>query len=161
MKYKSKPIILAALFGLSALLLSSCASIVNGTTQDETITSVPRGAHVMIDGEHYGNTPVTATLRRKKEHNIEIMLPGYQPAKFTMEQHVSGWYFGNILLGGIVGLIVDYADGAIYKLEPSKIHNFTNDSYTKSNPNTITVIMAKNLPARMKLHKIGQLKRRA
>lgn len=160
MKYKSKTAILCLLFGFGALLLSSCASIVNGTTQDETITSVPRGAHVKIDGRYYGNTPVTASLRRKKEHDVEIMLPGYQPAKFTMEQHISGWYFGNLLIGGLVGLIVDYADGSIYKLEPSNMHAFTDASLTKKGNKTISVILAKNVPRHMKLHKIGQLKKR-
>jgi hypothetical protein len=36
---------------------------------------------------------------------------------------VDGWYFGNLLFGGLIGLlIVDPATGAMYKLEPNEIN---------------------------------------
>jgi hypothetical protein len=35
---------------------------------------------------------------------------------------VSGWYFGNLLFGGVIGmLIVDPLTGAMYNLTPEKI----------------------------------------
>jgi len=149
------------LFGAVAILLSGCASIVHGTTQEETFRSIPRGAHVKIDGRYFGDTPVTAKLSRKKVHQVEVNLPGYQPANFELQQHVSGWYFGNIVFGGLIGIVVDYADGAIYVLEPSQLQNYTGTKLQPHSDNTVTVIMAHNVAPRYRGHKIGQLKKRA
>ncbi len=35
---------------------------------------------------------------------------------------MSGWYIANILIGGIIGFIVDAADGAMFNQSPSQIH---------------------------------------
>ena len=150
--------LLSVLLGASVLMLSGCASIVHGTSQNETFRSVPTGAQVKIDGQSYGNTPVTANLKRKQTHTVEIDLPGYQPAQFTLEKSVSGWYFGNILFGGVIGLVVDGVDGAIYTLEPSALSNNT-DNQLQNKDNTITIVFSNNVPAQDKQHKVGQLKK--
>jgi hypothetical protein len=39
-----------------------------------------------------------------------------------LDSTLSGWYFGNILIGGLIGLlIVDPLTGAMYDLEPENI----------------------------------------
>jgi hypothetical protein len=49
-------------------------------------------------------------------------LPGYSQAEIKLDSSVSGWYFGNLLLGGLIGmLIVDPLTGAMYNLTPEKI----------------------------------------
>ena len=152
-------VLLSMLFGATVLMLNGCASIVHGVSQKETFKSVPNGAQVKIDGQSYGNTPVTAKLKRKKTHLVDINLPGYQPAQFRLDKRVSGWFFGNLLLGGVVGIVVDSVDGAIYTLEPSELTNDSDDQLQEGKHNTITIVLAKQVPAKSKQNKIGQLKK--
>jgi uncharacterized protein YceK len=49
----------------STLLLTGCASIVNGSKQKVKISSTPGGAAVRIDGASTGVTPTVADLSRK------------------------------------------------------------------------------------------------
>jgi len=57
---------------IAFLLLSACATMFYGTTQEVPVTSVPDGAEVRIQGKLIGNTPVTITLDRKPDHELEI-----------------------------------------------------------------------------------------
>lgn len=34
---------------------------------------------------------------------------------------MDGWYLGNLLFGGLIGLIVDAANGSMYKLTPDQV----------------------------------------
>ena len=58
--------------GAAALMLSGCASIFNGKTQEVTVSSVPEGAIASVtngagDQIHTGATPVTLTLNRGQQ----------------------------------------------------------------------------------------------
>ena len=45
-------------------------------------------------------------------------MKGYETKKVNVECKLNGWYFGNIVIGGLLGfLIIDPATGAMYKLE--------------------------------------------
>lgn len=43
------------------------------------------------------------------------------PYEATLSKQLSGWVFGNIVFGGIIGLAVDAISGSIYKLTPDQI----------------------------------------
>ncbi|HEX5209666.1 MAG TPA: PEGA domain-containing protein [Steroidobacteraceae bacterium] len=116
-----RPITVSALTCLSALTLASCASIIHGTHQDVGITSVPTGAAVTVDNVSSGTTPVVAKLSRKDNHVVRVTLAGYQPYDMTLTRGVSGWVWGNIVFGGLVGLAVDAIDGGMYKLTPEQL----------------------------------------
>jgi hypothetical protein len=106
---------------LVPVLLSACASIVSGTKQQVSLQSTPDGATVSVDGQQLGSTPITTELRRKDEHTVRIELPGYQPYELTLTKHTNGWVFGNIVFGGLIGVIIDASNGAMYKLEPAQV----------------------------------------
>ena len=91
----------------SSLALSACASIMHGTSQDVGISSTPTSASVSIDNSDKGQTPFVAKLSRKDNHVIHIAADGYQPADLTLTHSTSGWVWGNLLFGGIIGLAVD------------------------------------------------------
>lgn len=116
-----RPITVSALTFLSTLTLASCASIIHGTHQDVGITSVPTGAAVTVDNMQSGTTPVVAKLSRKDNHVVRVTLAGYQPYDMTLTRGVSGWVWGNIAFGGLVGLAVDAIDGGMYKLTPEQL----------------------------------------
>ncbi len=113
--------ILIATLSIS-LLLPSCASIVSGSKQNISFNSTPAGAIVWVDNVNLGVTPVTAKLERsKKDQKVKIELQGYKPYELTLTRKTNGWIWGNILFGGIIGIIVDSSSGAMYRLTPDQI----------------------------------------
>ena len=104
-----------------AVFLSACATIMQGTTQQVSISSSPTGAKVTIDQREFGSTPVIADLKRKDNHVVQITMDGYEPYQVSLSRGVSGWVAGNIVFGGIIGLAVDAITGGMYKLTPEQI----------------------------------------
>ena len=104
-----------------SLSLSGCATILHGSRQDVGFSSNPTGANVTINGENFGKTPTVVKLKRKDMHAVKIMLDGYMPYEVVLTRKVDGWIAGNIIFGGIIGLIIDAADGAMYKLSPEQL----------------------------------------
>ena|SRR5712691_7888642 len=43
------------------------------------------------------------------------------PFDMTLTRSVSGWVWGNIVFGGLIGLAVDAIDGAFYNLSPEQV----------------------------------------
>jgi hypothetical protein len=106
---------------ITVVAISGCATVVHGTRQEVGISSAPTGAEVWIDNIKVGETPVVAKLRRKDTHTVQLMLPGYQPYETTITRNVSGWVWGNIAIGGLIGLGVDAISGGMYKLSPEQV----------------------------------------
>jgi hypothetical protein len=48
-------------------------------------------------------------------------MAGYQPIDLTLTRSVSGWVWGNVAFGGLIGLAVDAIDGGMYKLSPEQL----------------------------------------
>jgi hypothetical protein len=115
------------LIALVAVLSTGCASIVHQTTQQIPVASNPPGAAVTVACGDVNNdpklvTPTVVTVHRKPSHcSISLNKDGYQPAEVALARKMSGWYLGNILFGGIIGLIVDAANGAMYQRTPAKV----------------------------------------
>jgi hypothetical protein len=117
------------------LLLASapgCASIISGRTSQVKIDSHPRNAHVSIrdhEGSQVaqGTTPATVELKRGRtwlrpaRYTATISKPGYQTVQAPIRSTLNPWVFGNILLGGPVGLAVDGTTGAGWRPNPNEI----------------------------------------
>lgn len=51
------------------------------------------------------------------DYRIKVTKPGFNDIYATLQHSIDGWYWGNIIFGGLIGmLIVDPATGAMYKL---------------------------------------------
>lgn len=119
---------------LSVLFLSSCASIVSKSTYPVMITSNPGDAEVEIinkRGHLYaeGITPLTVRLKAGSSffsqecYTVNFRKPGYRDVSLMLTCSIDGWYFGNLLLGGLIGmLIIDPATGAMWKLDYDVLH---------------------------------------
>jgi hypothetical protein len=105
----------------AALGLSACATIIHSPRQEVGIASTPSGGTVSIDNAERGKTPLVAKLSRKDEHVLRIEMAGYQPFEATLTRKVSGWVWGNLVFGGLVGLAVDAVSGSMYKLSPEQV----------------------------------------
>jgi len=101
--------------------LLECATIMHGTTQKIGIGSNPSGASVSINGASVGQTPLFYDLKRKDNYIVKIELSGYLLYETTITRKVSGWVWGNILFGGLIGLAVDAITGGLYNLTPEQL----------------------------------------
>jgi hypothetical protein len=101
---------------------SGCATIVSGRTQDVMIRSNPPGATVKIDEIVTGTTPMVANLLRKKRHSIHMAKTGYVDVSYATTRGFNWWYIGNLVFGGIIGLLVDPISGSIFSVEPEEIN---------------------------------------
>ncbi|MGF7163072.1 hypothetical protein FHS85_004730 [Rhodoligotrophos appendicifer] len=106
--------------GLLALGLSvsGCATIVNGTTQSIAIATPPvSGAQCDLsssEGKWSVVTPGVVTVSRSKSAiDIQCNAPGYQTAVSLIPSNFEGWTAGNLVFGGVIGLGVDAATGAM------------------------------------------------
>ena len=68
---------------------------------------------------------MTVTLKKGRgyfkpeNYTVRFTKEGFQPRELKCEGEVNGWYFGNIIFGGLIGLLaVDPATGAMYTLKP-------------------------------------------
>ena len=101
-------------------LFSSCATIISGTT-----------ATVQIDGKFtepmtittsfqtYEEVVLPAEVKIKRQHldgqHIKISSPNYTYEDIILNRQTNGWAFGNILIGGLIGLGVDLGTNAVSK----------------------------------------------
>lgn len=106
---------------LLTFILTNCGTIMQGSKQQVGISSNPSNADVSINGQSKGTTPVSVDLKRKDSHMIRLELAGYEPYETTLTRKTSGWVWGNIVFGGLIGLAVDAAAGGMYKLTPEQI----------------------------------------
>ena len=107
---------------LSVLLLTGCATIAHGPNQSVVFTSMPAGATVEVDGKVRGTTPTTVVLpREKKTYDVRVTKDGYMEATAQLIAEVSGWIWGNLAIGGLFGIVVDMATGAMNNLTPERL----------------------------------------
>lgn len=128
--------IMVSLCAISVLFLfTGCASIVDGGAKKVQIKSNPSGAKFTIYDKkgkvvESRTTPATVALDRSGgyfcgiEYKMVFESPGYYPGETKLSSSMNGWYFGNIIFGGLIGiLIVDPATGAMFTLP--KEFNYT------------------------------------
>jgi hypothetical protein len=74
------------------------------------------------------NTPGVVTLKRNRRYfmparyTATFVAPGYEPAHVPLRSTLNPWILGNVVVGGIPGLIVDNATGAAWKPRRAEIH---------------------------------------
>lgn len=140
------------------LLTSSCATIISGSKQNVKFSSNPTTATIFIDEIEVGKTPFEIKLARKSEHSVMIKLEGYQTYETKLTKKFNAWYVGNILLGGLIGLIIDPITGAMYNLTPDQVNAQMNKGTAfKSNGKDVHVAVALDIDTSWK--KVGQLEK--
>lgn len=106
-----------------AMLMSGCASIVNGTNQSLSVEARNKGEQVAganckltnDKGTWFINSPGSATVHRSfEELAVRCEKEGIAPGLVSVKSSTKGMAFGNILFGGLIGAGVDIANGAAY-----------------------------------------------
>ena len=149
---------LTRLFALCALVISvsSCATIFTATKYQVAFNTTPEGAGITIENREgkvifEGVTPTNVKLKssagymKKEEYKITFTKEGYAQKVVNISAELDGWYIGNIMLGGIIGmLIVDPASGAMYKI--AKEDRIINETLQPTNEQALQVYDINNLP---------------
>lgn len=124
-----KNIAVKALSAAMVVSLSGCASIVSKSSWPVTIQSTPTGARCVVTNNkgvaiHSGETPMMVTVESgsgffsKARYSISCNKDGFDAGHSDLSAHMNGWYWGNIVFGGVIGLlIVDPATGAMWKMD--------------------------------------------
>lgn len=142
------------------LLFSSCATIVSGSKQKISFASTPSAASIFIDEVEVGKTPFELKLARNSEHAVMLKLEGYQTYQTKLTKKFNAWYLGNILIGGIIGLVIDPITGAMYNLSPDQINaQLSKGTVYNSNQKGVYIAVALNVDPNWK--KVGQLEKTA
>jgi hypothetical protein len=151
---------LVPLAGLVAV--AACASIIHGGHENVTFGTTPPGAKVVVDDSTFGVTPTTVTLARKRAHTLRIELAGYKPYELKIRRRTSDWVFGNLFLGGVIGVAIDLGTGAMFKLSPKDVQaSLTSaaDSTASITTHGDRLIVAVVLRPDPSWQKVGQLTR--
>ncbi|KPH82133.1 translation initiation factor 2 [Bosea vaviloviae] len=109
-----------------ALSVSACGTVTRGSNEDVTFNSEPPGAKVLTStGLVCNATPCTFPISRKQEFIATFELPGHHSQQVAVKTEVSGGgaagMAGNILVGGVVGIVVDASTGATLDHSPNPV----------------------------------------
>jgi hypothetical protein len=153
------------------ITFTSCASIVSSSKWPLTVKTTPAGAQVQITNRRgisvfTGQTPATLLLKSgagffaSESYMIKLTMPGYAEKIIPVRCSLNGWYFGNIIFGGLIGLlIVDPATGAMYRLDVNYIDEpltATNATGTTANKGqTLKIMDINDLSQDMRSHLVS------
>lgn len=106
------------LVALVGLQLSACASIVKGSSASVAVSTPPvSGATCTLssaEGSWQIVSPSSVTIpRSKNDVQVRCTKDGYQDAAAVIPSTFEGWTVGNLIFGGIIGVGVDAATGAM------------------------------------------------
>ncbi len=114
-----------------AAMLSSCASIFNRTTKTVQVSSNPNGLSFEIKDRdakivQTGTTPASVRLSTRygyfkgQSYTLTTRRGNAVIGTAKLDAQMSGWYIGNLLIGGVVGmLIIDPATGGMWTMPTS------------------------------------------
>ena len=111
------------------LMSTSCASIFGHSNYNVSINSLPSEAQLKITNSKgvevfSGYTPATVRLKsgegffRKATYTLTFSKPGYDSYQTQINSSIQPWYFGNILFGwGLGMIIIDPLTGAMWQID--------------------------------------------
>lgn len=152
MKFKLSAVV------LSVALISGCSSIVSQSQYSVAIASEPAEADFTLKNKagltvHSGRTPTSVSLNASsgffqgETYMLIINKKGYAEKTVEINSSVDGWYFGNILFGGLIGLlIVDPATGAMFKLPERSDTSLEQQVAAENKDNTLTIALIDSIP---------------
>ncbi|HYV58314.1 MAG TPA: hypothetical protein VE911_12245 [Candidatus Nitrosopolaris sp.] len=106
-----------------ALVFGGCATILVGPSQKISITSEPTGSRATVLPEAIELvTPAEAKLARNRTHTVRFEHEGFRTTMGYLDYRPGGAVWGNLVLGGVIGMLVDQSSGSAFILEPDPLH---------------------------------------
>jgi hypothetical protein len=110
----------ALLASLSLITLSACATIIEGSDDQIAVSTNPASnATCTLTNQratYHASASSAASVKKSRSDMRVVCADPYSGARgeSVVVSEVEPWAFGNILLGGIIGLGVDWSTGAAY-----------------------------------------------
>jgi len=114
-------VILAISTAMAAFTLSGCATVVNGTHQDLVLTTIPDGSTMTVTGGESCTSPCKIKLKRRNPVRVDIAHAGFKPTYVLVRSKAGGATVGNVLAGGLIGIVVDSSNGSNNFLSPNPV----------------------------------------
>jgi len=106
---------------LALITASGCSTIVNGKKQVVSINSNVTDADITVNGLPVGKTPYTGPIERSNKTILNVSKEGYISKTITLDTKFEPIFWGNIIIGGVLGSTTDASTGAMYKYAPSAL----------------------------------------
>jgi hypothetical protein len=110
---------------LLGLLVSGCATVTRGTTDQVQFVSEPPGANVRTSMGHTCVAPCTLQFSRKDEFVATFSMPGHVEQQVQVNTRIAGagaaGFVGNAVVGGLIGMGVDAATGSTLEHFPNPV----------------------------------------
>jgi hypothetical protein len=110
---------------IATLLLPACATVTRGTKQNFVIESTPAKAEVALSTGQKCTTPCKLKLKRKDGFTATFTKAGYQPVNAEVKSKLAtggaAAGAGNVLMGGVIGAVVDGSNGSLNDLKPNPL----------------------------------------
>jgi hypothetical protein len=99
----------------SVTLMTGCASIVNDQAQTINV-SASNGKEIKgtVDGAEF-TTPGVVSVKRQNSPKIVAVSTAGCDKETVVPNTVDPWFFGNILIGGLLGSTTDYSTEKMWK----------------------------------------------
>jgi hypothetical protein len=138
--------------------LSGCASILSTSNYQLHVRTEPKDATISISDKKgkeifRGQSPANVNLKSgagffaRAEYQVRISSPGYAEKVVPVNFRLNAWYWGNILIGGVIGmLIVDPATGAMWRItDPMIDETLTRSAALASTGPSLNVVDINNV----------------
>jgi hypothetical protein len=112
-----KALIIGAVALVSLTMISGCASIANGKTQKIDV-SASNGQNITgnVDGKTFNAPSVVIVDRANMDKVLRVDNPECEK-EVALKKTVSPMFFGNILIGGLLGSTTDNATGSMWQYQ--------------------------------------------
>lgn len=109
------------LVALTAVLTASCGTIFFGTKVGVSVRSTP-ACTVTVDGGASYQTPTVVKVKRGDSHTFKFEKEGFKSQTIQVDNKILvGTLIADIFLTGIIGVVVDLVDGAMYTMDQKQI----------------------------------------
>jgi hypothetical protein len=95
--------------------------VVNGTHQDLVLTTIPDGSTMTVTGGESCTSPCKIKLKRRNPVRVDIAHAGFKPTYVLVRSKAGGATVGNVLAGGLIGIVVDSSNGSNNFLSPNPV----------------------------------------
>ncbi len=149
---KPARVLLLLLAVAAAATTSACASITSGTTQSINVNSNPDEADCTLtrEGKDIATVKTPGPVKISREsRSIRVVCrkEGYNAGEAALDAQMESAFFGNLILGGVVGLAVDAASGAYQRYPAFVMVALTPLSGVQPPPPTMATPAARPVPA--------------
>ena len=117
-----KKVILACAIIACGPALGGCATVVHGVHQGVEFKSDPGSATIRLAQGGTCVTPCEIEMRRGHDSMVTYTLEGFEPVSVYIRSKLNGAIAGNLIAGGLIGGIVDGANGASNSLYPNPVY---------------------------------------